>query len=287
MKKVLIIGSRGMLGQELVKAFEADKEYEVTAWDLPEIDVTDEAQIDSKISILAPQIIINATGYNDVDKAEQDAEFFKAIKLNGLAPRYLAEAARECRAILVHYSSDYVFDGREKSGYFETDHTHPICRYGESKLIGEQAVRCSLEEHYVIRLQRLFGEPAKSNLAKKSFFSKMLELAETQKTIDVINSELGNFTYAVDLAVRTRYLIEHVLPFGVYHITNETPAATWYGAAKILFSEILKRSDVELTPVSADKFKRPATRPEFIILRSRLHAMRPWPMALAEFLQNQ
>ncbi len=316
MRKILIIGVKGMLGQELVRVFSADKNHEVFAWDQEEIDITDEAQVKEKIGGLKPEIIINAAAYNAVDKAEEPAEFEKVKLLNGLAPGWLAEIAKEiptnspfCKrgvrgdlnppqpsfkkegenakgAIFVHYSTDYVFDGAKREGYKENDEPSPINNYGISKLMGEQAVQDIGGKFYLIRLQKLFGQSAKSVGAKKSFFEMMLALAEIKKEIEVIDEELANFTYAPDLAERTKYIIEQGLPFGIYHVTNEGAPVTWFDAAKILF-DMAGRNDVKLIPVSAERFPRPAPRPKFsILVNTKLPPLRPWPEALKEFLKS-
>ena len=237
-KKVLIIGSKGMLGQELLRVFPADANYEVFGWDkllvsdTNNIDITNEAQVRKKIGALAPEIIINAAAYNNVDKAEEPAEFELAKKLNGLAPGYLAKAAREIHnpptplcvrgagegdflrkggesgAIFVHYSTDYVFDGQKEEGYKENDDPSPISNYGRTKLMGEQEVAKVGGQYYIIRLQKLFGRSAQSAAAKKSFFETMLASARVKKEIEVVDEELANFTYAPDLAEYTKFLVD-------------------------------------------------------------------------------
>ncbi len=285
MKKALIIGAKGMLGQELAKVFRADKNYQVSIWDLEDIDITYEPQIKVKILKLAPEIIINAAAYNAVDKCEEPAEFEIARKINGLAPGYLAQAAKKLDAVFIHFSTDYVFDGRKKEGYQEDDKPSPISRYGRSKLLGEKKVQEAGGKFYLIRLQKLFGLPAKSAAAKKSFFETMLVLAKTKKEMQIVDEELANFTYAPDLAVRTKYLIENGLPCGIYHITNEGRPVTWYGAVKILF-ELTGKKDIRMIPVPAEKFPRPAKRPKYtVLLNTKLPPLRPWPEALKEFLK--
>jgi len=182
MKEVLIIGSKGMLGQELVKVFSANKDYETIDWDFCNIDITDQAQVKEKILALSPQIIINAAAYNTVDKAEEPTEFELAKKINGLAPGYLAQVAKKLGAIFVHYSTDYVFDGQRAGGYLEDDKPSPLSNYGRSKLLGEQEVARVGGQYYIVRLQKLFGCLAQSASAKKSFFEIMLELAQTKKS---------------------------------------------------------------------------------------------------------
>jgi len=292
-----------MLGRELVRVFSADKPPhlnrcggEIFGWDKGEIDITDEAQVKEKIGGLKPEIIINAAAYNAVDKAEEPAEFAKAKKLNSLAPRFLAQIAKNLGAIFVHYSTDYVFDGVQREGYKENDEPSPINNYGRSKLMGEQAAQKVGNKFYIIRLQKLFGQPsprlrlasqpAQGLAPKKSFFETMLALSEKQKTIKAVDDELANFTYAPDLAERTKYIIENDLPVGIYHITNEGAPVTWFGAAQILF-DLAGKKDVKLIPVSAERFPRPAPRPKFsILVNTKLSPLRPWPEALKEFLKS-
>jgi len=293
MKKVLIIGSQGTLGQELVRIFSADENYKTFGWDLKEIDVTDESSAMEKIIALTPAIVINAAAYNAVDKAEDVLEFEKAKRLNGLAPKYLAQAAKNIGAVFVQYSTDYVFDGKQKEGYEESDEPSPvlnISNYGFSKLMGERQVKRVGGQYYIIRLQKLFGllspkcRPANSPASKKSFFETMLDLAQVKKELEVVDEELANFTYAPDLARQTKYLIECGYIPGIYHITSEGNPVTWFGAAKILFG-LAGIDNVKLIPVSSDKFPRPAKRPKYsILLNTKLPPLRSWSEALKESL---
>ncbi len=286
MKKVLIIGSKGMLGQELVRVFSADENYQVLAWDAEDIDIADERQDREKIVLAKPEIIINVAAYNAVDKVEEPAEFERAKILNGLAPGYLAQIAKKLGAVFVHYSSDYVFDGKA-SGYKEKDRTSPVSNYGRSKLLGEQEVKKAGGKYYIIRTQKLFGRPAQNEGAKKSFFETMLKLAKTRFELEVVDEELSNFTYTPDLARQTKYLIEQNFSSGIYHITNEGAPVTWCAAAVILF-DLAGQKDIKVVPVSSDKFPRPAKRPKCsILINTKLPPLRPWPEALKEFLESQ
>lgn len=283
-KKILIIGVLGLLGPELAKTFKNDRDYQVIGWDMPDIDISNETSVMEKILPLEPEIIINAAAYNAVDKAEEPEAFELAKKINGLAPGYLAKAAKKLGAVFVQYSTDYVFDGNNVSGYDEASIPAPVSRYGESKYLGEQQVMEHGDRYYLIRLQKMFGTPSNNPNAKKSFFETMLNLAKKQETLRVVDDELANFTYAPDLAKRTKYLIESGLPFGIYHITNEGKPATWYGAAKILF-ELAGMKDINIIPVPPEEFPRAAKRPKFsILINTKLEPLRSWPDALREFL---
>src|SRR3989338_9954662 len=166
--KILILGAKGNLGQQLVKTFSADNE--VIAWDRGEIDITDRELIFKKTADLKPELVINAAAYNAVDKCEtSDEEYDLAKKINIDCPKFLAEACLEVGAILVHYSTNYVFEGKKKRGYNETDEPKPINRYGKSKYHGEKRI---LElsgrglKWYLIRTSKIFGPRGSSEMAK-------------------------------------------------------------------------------------------------------------------------
>ncbi len=308
MQKVLIIGAKGMLGQELVEVFRKDSDYKVTAWDFEQIDITSENQIREKIIKLTPSIILNATGYNAVDACEKDkAEFAKAKLLNGKAPGYLAKIAKKLEATLVHYSTDYIFSGMPEIpepkgcggscsscslhdgfvpqlGFDEDAIAEPIQKYGQTKLMGEEAVQKHGEKYYIIRLSKLFGKPAKAKNAKKSFFEVMLEAGKKNKEIKVVDEETSCFTYAPDLAKKSKEIIEANKPFGIYHVANEGPC-TWYEAVVELYK--MAKIKTKVVPVSSDEFPRPALRPYVsTLINTRLNPLRNYKLALREYLKN-
>jgi dTDP-4-dehydrorhamnose reductase len=285
MKKVLILGCRGMLGQELTRVYHEDPVYSVVAWDCEDIDVTDFVLAEKKIRACAPEIILNAVAYNAVDKCEEsDEEYNNVLMLNAEVPKFLARLAQEMNAVLVHFSTDYVFDGKETDGYSEEAQPRPISRYGESKWLGEKHVLVTNGKHYVIRLSKLFGKPATSRGAKKSFFEKMLELAKEKKEIEVVDDERSCFTYAPDLARATKELVEDGVPYGIYHLVN-SGGATWYEAAKELFR--LANTDVVARPVASDMFPRLAQRPKnSVLLNTKRAPLRPYQEALKAYIMN-
>lgn len=286
--KILIIGAKGMLGQELINAFRDKGDEtggaEIIAWDREEVDITDEFGSAQKIKDLKPEIIINAAAYNAVDKCEEAEGFLIAKKVNGEAPGYLAKIAKELGVIFIHYSTDYVFAGDKKEGYREDDTPNPISKYGESKLLGEENVKKFGERYYILRTCKLFGRPAISEAAKKSFVDIMLNLAGKQDTIEAVDEEYASPTYVLDLAERTREVAGGGYPWGVYHVTN-SGACTWYEFAKEIFK--IKNIKINLVSVSGDKFPRPASRPKFsMLLNTKLPPMRSWQEALKNYLTN-
>lgn len=285
-KNILVLGSKGMLGQELVRVF-LEKGHGVTGWDFGDIDVTDTAAARQKILAIAPDIILNAVAYNAVDACEEDeAEDAKAWRLNAEVPGELAAVAKDLGATFVHYSTDYVFDGEAPGdGYAEDAYPDPLFRYGESKLGGERSVAAVGGSYRIIRLSKLFGAPAASDSAKKSFFAKMEEVAREKGSVAAVDDETGCFTYAPDLAEASYALSLDDAPSGVYHLVNEG-AATWYGA----LSEYFRIAGVgaEVVPVSGDAFPRPARRPKNSTLRNtRRPALRDYREALGDFARRK
>ena len=239
----------------------------MTGWDLGDIDVTDTDAAREKISALSPDIILNAVAYNAVDRCEEDGEEArKAWRLNAEVPGELAEIAREIDAVFVHYSTDYVFDGEQTiGGYVEDAEPRPVSRYGGSKYVGEKSVMAVGGRYYVVRLSKLFGEPAKSAGGKESFFAKMGTIAAMKGEVSAVDDENGCFTYAPDLADATLSLVSDEVPFGTYHLVNEG-AATWYEALVEYFR--IAGIDATVTPVSGAEFPRPARRPKDSTLRN-------------------
>jgi len=284
---ILILGSQGNLGSQLTKILSA--EYEVAAWDRDDIDALDFKLLCQRIKELAPELIINCVAYNAVDKCEDKTEYELAYSLNAELPGKLADIALENDAILVHYSTDYVFSGTEnKKEFAETDVPNPINKYGESKFAGErEIVRRGPDglRYYLIRTSKLFGPLGASPQAKPSFFDIMSGLSQTKAEITVVNEELSCFTYTVDLAEATKRLWELEVPFGIYHLVNEG-ACTWYEAAEELFR--LKKIKVVLRPVRSENLLRAARRPKFSALKNtKIRKMRPWKAALKEYLDGQ
>ena len=277
--KIIIFGAKGMLGQELGRAFQIGNLLYLL--DRADLDILDLPKLTDYILDKKPDLIINAAAYNDVDKAE--SEFELAQKINGEAAVAMAKAAAKINSILIHYSTYYVFDGVKKEGYKEDDLPAPLSKYGQSKLSGEQA-RNYCTKCYLIRTSRLFGKTGTGDGAKSSFVDKILKVVETQNIVDIVNEEASNPTYANDLAYYTRYLLNKNLPFGIYHITNGG-ACTWYEFAKEIFR--LSRKNVTINPVSGSQFNRPAPRPMYSsLLNTKLPKIRNWKEALAEYLKE-
>lgn len=278
MIRILIIGAKGMLGQDLARVFEKQNPI---LFDKENLDISERDQVFQIFNKLKPDIVINSAAYNAVDACEEDFSIAQAV--NAAGPGNLAEAAQSIGAVFVHYSTDYVFDGNKKSGYKETDKPDPISAYGLSKFLGEEQVRRKTNKFYLIRTSRLFGLPAGSEGAKKSFVDVMLKLADEKEKLDLVNEEYSNPTYTPDLAERTHFILKQRPEYGIYHASN-SGSCTWHDFAKEIFN--IAGKDIKINPVSGNHFPRPAKRPAYSSLKNtQLPKMRSWKAALKDYLQ--
>jgi dTDP-4-dehydrorhamnose reductase len=273
--KTLIIGSNGMLGSALVESF---KDYNPILWTKEDCDITDEESVLSRIEELQPELIINVAAYTNVDGAEENEEI--ATKINGDAVGCIAQASKNVNATLVHFSTDYVFDGTKQQRYGEDDETDPINAYGRSKLAGEKQILKQVQDDddwrwYVIRTAWLYGANG------KHFVDTMLSMATSRVPLKVVNDQFGSPTYTVDLAHATRELIESKVEPGIYHRTN-SGTCTWYEFAKEIFKVF--DMDVEVSPCTTKEFPRPAKRPKYSILKTtKLDCLRSWQHGLRNY----
>mgnify|MGYP001592837886 FL=1 len=273
--KVVILGAKGMLGKDLGRVFYNASPYLL---DKDELDITNKEGVSKLFLNLKPDVVINAAAYTDVDGCETSRN--EAMRVNGEAPGYLAAAAKDAGAVFVHYSTDYVFDGKKEGGYKEDDEAgNPLNFYGVSKLAGERAVREAGGDYYIIRTSWLYG------INGKNFVETMLQKAHEPSAIKVVNDQHGKPTFSLDLARSTRKLIESKKDFGIYHITNE-PATTWYDFACDILNQKKNTSiDTSILPCSSDEFPRLAKRPQYsILLNKKLPLLRCWQEALREYL---
>ncbi|MCK5320033.1 NAD(P)-dependent oxidoreductase [Candidatus Parcubacteria bacterium] len=291
--RILILGAKGTLGSQIKKVFSANNK--AFAWDSDVVDITDKEALSNKINKIKPEIIINAAAYNAVDKCEEDTrEFELAKKINGRAVGYLADIALKNKALLVHYSSDYIFGGHtpavvleaKQNGGFDENFAPCACNnYAITKLMGEEEILSRKNKklkYYIIRLSWLFGPKATSKISKQSFFDLMIDLSKKQEELKVVDDEVSSFTYAPDLALATKELVLSKKEFGVYHITN-SEQVSWFEAVQELFDML--KSDIRIRPVSGNAFQRPAKRPAFSGLKNtKLKPLRNYKKALEEYL---
>ena len=221
--KVLITGSNGMLGHDLIDVL--DGKHELIKTTSKSLDITDKDKVKDYIVNENPDIVINSAAYTDVDGCETNEEI--AYKVNGEGVKNLALACKVVDCPLVHISTDYVFNGENTKPWMEDDEVGPISIYGKSKLQGEEAIESILDKFFIIRTSWLYG------INGGNFPKTMLELAKTHDTLTVVTDEIGTPTYTLDLAHAIAELIETEY-YGVYHITN-SDYCSWFDFAKYIF----------------------------------------------------
>jgi dTDP-4-dehydrorhamnose reductase len=281
-RKVIVFGGGGQLGIELCQELER-RQWAVQRFDRQILDITDAAAVERAIGEADPQLVINSAAYNQVDIAE--SEPLAAIAVNALAVRNLAMGCRQTGAQLVHYSTDYVFDGTKGSPYIETDTPHPLGAYAVSKLAGELYAQAYLDNPLIIRTSGVFG-PGGMFTPRGNFVELMLRLAKSGNPIRVVQDHVASPTYAPAMAARTVDLVERNLR-GVFHLGGGEPIS-WYDYAKLIFE--LAKVGPSLIPTDEREYRTAARRPKYSALsNSKLEAAGIAPMpalrqALADYL---
>ena len=280
--KVLIAGAQGMLGQDLVSVFKSAG-HEVIAASRKDLDITDPSFVDQYIKDLRPDVVINAAAYNAVDQIEEDEYFDRAMKINGDGPGNLAKAASEVGAAFVHFSTEYVFDGENDQHYLEYDQTHPLSRYGQSKLKGEQLALEANDKTYICRVSKLFGVRGGGESAKENFVELMFRLNKELDDLKIADEESGCPAYSPDVAQAVLDLIEKDYRPGIYHIVNEGEPVTVFGFAKEIFD--MAEITENFRPVPRSEYPRAAKCPSYAPLKNtKLPKLRGRDEALREFL---
>lgn len=272
---IVIIGAKGMLGSMLGQVF---AEYSPKLLDREEIDITNEQNVRDVLRNANASLIINAAAYTNVDAAQDNKD--AAFLVNETGVKNLAMVAKELSGTLVHFSTDYVFPGTSVDGYSEMDSPGPaVNEYGNSKLAGERALKESGCNFYLVRTAWLYGPNG------RNFVDTMLNIAQKNKNISVVEDQVGSPTFTKDVAMYVKALIEEEYPFGIYHAVN-SGNASWFEFAQKIF-EYMSNLAVVVKPVSSAEFPRPAKRPAFSILQNtKGPQMRPWQEALREYLAS-
>lgn len=262
--KVAVTGANGQLGHQLVNKLSG--KVRLAAFDKARLNIADKTQVDAVMSAFAPDIIINAAAYTAVDKAEQEPELAAAINQHG--PENLAKIADKLDAVLIHVSTDYVFDGSKEQPYIETDTTNPQSVYGLTKLAGEQAILQHCAKHIIIRTAWVFAEHG------NNFVKTMLRLAQNRPELGVVADQQGGPTYAGDIADAITSIVlqlddKNEQRFGIYHYSG-TPYVSWYQFARNIFKHAEQQQLIEQAPVvnviTTAQYPTPAKRPTFSML---------------------
>lgn len=257
--KILLTGHLGQLATDFKSRLPADN---LILTELEDLDLSDSTRVSAFLGSVRPDLILNCAAYNRVDEAEDRPE--AAFAANAFGPRNLALAARDCGAVLVHFSTDYVFDGPERTPRVETDRPTPRSVYGISKLAGELMVQATCPRSFVFRVCGLYGY-AGSRDKGSNFVETMLALAAQGKPLRVVDDQILTPTSTVDIVEAVLPVI-HTEKYGLYHLTA-SGSCSWYEFARAIFEET--GLDVGISPVPSEFYKTKAPRPAYSVLDNR------------------
>ena len=284
MKKILLIGSEGMLGSELKQRLQ--NKYEVYGTTIDTLDITDKNAVIEKAKEIEPDYIINCAAYTNVDGCEENENL--ALAVNGKAVENIAEAAKLTDATLIHISTDYVFPGNLEIDklYTEDMEPNPVSAYGRTKLVGEQNAK-KAEKYYILRTAWLYG------LGGKNFVKTMLRLSKEKDEISVVDDQHGSPTCTTTLCSIIEQVMEKEPEYGIYHSTNEG-FTTWYGFTKKIFE--FANISTKVIPITSKQYKemypKSSDRPTNSQLsKDKLHSIGIYPesyeIALKEYLKEE
>ncbi len=277
--KVLLLGHKGMLGSDLMAQFRY--RHEVVGMDIDEINITRASDCRSAVADVGPQLVINAAAYTNVDGCETDKETCFAVNAEGV--KNIAEACKGKDIPVIHYSTDYVFDGSGSRPYTEDDPCNPINTYGASKLAGEHHLRHITENFIIIRTAWLYGAKG------KNFVQAILDRAKSTGKLTVVDDQTGSPTCTRDLAAATELLVDKNAR-GIFHVTNRGNC-TWFDFARKILQEA-RLDQVELLPIKTTDLQRAAKRPAYSVLSGQKFVtvtgktMQPWQLAFSDYYKQ-
>lgn len=281
--KVAVLGANGQLGSDVLGAFQSHGD-EVQALTHSDIEVASLDAVSRCLREIRPQVVVNTAAMHQVENCEREPE--NAFAVNGLGARNLALLSRELGAVLLHVSTDYVFDGNHNSPYEEHDAPRPLNVYGNTKLAGEYFVRSTVERHFVLRTSAIYGKHPCRAKGGLNFIDLMLKLARERGRVRVVDSEFVTPTPTRELAQQIVVLSRSDC-YGLYHATAEG-SCSWYEFAREIFA--LTNTQVNLEVAGPDEFPAKVPRPKYSVLENRalhnqhLSVFRPWQDGLREYL---
>jgi dTDP-4-dehydrorhamnose reductase len=291
--RVLIVGAAGQVGRELQRSFAGAGE--ILCWDRKSIDLADGEKLRAMVRHAEPDLILNAAAYTAVDRAESEPEL--AMAINAYAPQVLAEEASRRNILLVHYSTDYVFDGAKQGSWVETDTPNPLNQYGTSKLAGEKAIEAVGGKYLVFRTSWVYGPHG------KNFLLTMLRLGSERDELKIVDDQIGAPTTSIELANATRSIVDGIAQgafgtpenwAGIYHMTC-AGSTSWCGFARAIFErtgELRNGKQPHVTPIPTSGYPTPAVRPlNSILSNEKLKArfsvgLSPWEPALQAVIEQ-
>lgn len=286
--RVVILGSRGQLESDIGKVLRANPAREVREFDVEDFDISDFPRLNEVLAEVRPDAVVNTAAFHNVEKCEEEPQ--TAFLVNALAVRNLARACRDSGAQLVHFSTDYVFDGRKGSPYLEQDLPGPLSVYANSKLAGEHFVQSETENYYILRVSGLYGLSPCRAKGGMNFVDLMLKLARERGRVRVVNDEFLTPTSTIEIARQLDLMLEKMPPSGIYHSTAEG-SCSWHGFAAEIFRQ--GKVDVVLEEAAPGEFAAKVQRPKYSVLengnlkRAGINRMISWQEALQEYMVSR
>jgi dTDP-4-dehydrorhamnose reductase len=289
--KILITGCKGMLGRELMSDL-GKSDHSVQGYDIEELDITIRDDVLGVFRSFRPDLVINCAAYTAVDKAESEPDLAFSVNCNG--SENLAVACKEFNSHLIHFSTDYVFDGRARAPYREEDSVCPIGVYGKSKWAGEEAIRKRLLKHMILRISWLYGKHG------KNFVKTILHLSRERDRLTVVSDQYGCPTWTGDIARALRIIIRQAekgqdnFPWGTYHFCGQGKT-TWYEFARAILHEGRERDNLkacEIKAIRTEDYPTIAKRPMWSVLDCRKIkeafgvSPQPWRECLTEMMNG-
>lgn len=282
--KILVVGSKGQLGTDMVETAKING-LDCIGLDYPDIDITSKESVSTIINSLKPEVVVNCAAFTAVDDCEMRVK--EAYSVNAEGPGILAEVTEMTKSLLVHISTDYVFDGTKETPYLETDSPLPMTVYGKSKLEGELRIAQNSNRYQIYRIAWLYG--MHGNNFVKTIRNASIKKANTGEALKVVNDQFGTPTYTVDVCRQIFSTIKRET-FGIFHCTSEG-ACTWYEFAKVILQASGIKADLQ--PCTTEEYPRPAPRPKFSVLENgRLkeigeNLMPDWRDAFSKFIEQE
>lgn len=282
---ILVTGAKGQLGKKIIDNLSSD--FVLVLTDSDDMDITNASQVEAVINREKPDFVIHGAAYTKVDQAEENVELCR--KVNAFGSKNVAEAAQKNGATLIYISTDYVFDGKKKTPYSETDLANPLSVYGLTKFEGEEFVRQITAKHYIVRTAWVFGELPEGHPGT-NYVETMLRLAKERDSLSVVNDQIGSPTYTGDLVNVLKELISKQPEFGTYHFSGDGECS-WYDFAKEIFRQT--KTKIDLKAIGSKDYPQKAKRPSYSYLdKSKIEAAlgiktRPWQEMLEEYLVHK
>jgi dTDP-4-dehydrorhamnose reductase len=280
--KIVLIGANGQLGSDLFRAFSRSGD-EVVSTEHSTFDVCCAEQVEELVDRVRPDSVVNTAAFHKLEECEKKP--LRTFEVNAIGALNLARSCAQSRAVLVHFSTDYVFDGQKRVPYEESDLPCPLSVYGTTKVAGEELIACNTERYYIVRTSGLYGHAGSSGKGG-NFVETMLKRAANRERISVVDDQILTPTATLDLASMVQRLID-TEAFGLYHVSC-ADSCSWYQFAREIFA--LKKIEVDLVPVETRDFASPVKRPPYSVLsKNRLKglglSMPEWRDSLERYLR--